>query len=50
MVGQIYPTKLHLNIANAADTETQFLDFDLSITNGIVPFKIYGKWYDFNLK
>ena len=42
MVGQIYPTKLQLN----SDTEAPFLDLDLSITNGIVSFKIYDKWDD----
>ena len=36
MVGQIYPTELQLNKANSTDTEAPFLDFDLSITHGIV--------------
>ena len=43
MVGQIYPTELQLNKANSSDTETPFLDLNLSITNGIVSSKIYDK-------
>ena len=43
MVGQIYPTELQLNKANSSDTKAPFLDLDLSITNGIVSFKIYDK-------
>ena len=44
MVGQIYPTELQLNKANSSDTETPFLDLNLSITNGIVllNFMIHG--------
>ena len=40
MVGQIYPTELQLKKANSSDTEALFLDFNLSITNGIVSSKI----------
>ena len=51
MVGQIYPTELQLNKKNSSDTETPFLDLNLSITNGIgiVSSKIYDKWdvFDF---
>ena len=38
MVSQICHTdlQLHVNKANPSDTETAFLDLDLSITNGIV--------------
>ena len=36
MVGQIYPTELQLNNANASDTEALFLDLNLTISNGIV--------------
>ena len=50
MVGQIYPTELQLNKANSSDTEAPFLDFNLSITNGLVSSKIYDKRDDFNLK
>ena len=50
MVGQIYPTELQLNKANSSDTEAPFLDFNLSITNGIVSSKIYDKWDDFNFE
>ena len=50
MVGQIYPTELQLNKANFSDTEAPFLDFNLSITNGIVSSKIYDKRDDFNFE
>ena len=50
MVGQIYPTELLLNKANSSDTEASFLDLNLSITNGIVPSKIYDKQDDLILK
>ena len=50
MVGQIYPTELQLNKANSSDTETPFLDLNLSITNGIVSSKIYDKRDDLILK
>ena len=36
MVGQIYPTELHLSKASSSDTEAPFSDVNLSITNGIV--------------
>ena len=48
MVGQIYPTELQLNKANCYDNELPYLDLNLSITNGIVTFKIYDKRDDFN--
>ena len=44
MVGQIYPPELQLNKANSSDS---FLDLNLSITNGIVSFKIYDKQDNF---
>ena len=50
MVGQIYPTELQLNKANSSDTETPFLDLNLSITNVIVSSKIYDKRDDFNFE
>ena len=43
MVGQTYPTELHLNKANSSDTEAPFFDLNLSITNDIVSSKIYDK-------
>ena len=43
MVVQIYPTELQLNKAYFSDTEASFLDLNVSITNGIVSFKIYDK-------
>ena len=48
MVGQIYPTELQLNKANSSDTEAQFWNLNLSITNGIVSSEIYDKRDDFN--
>ena len=50
MVGQIYPTELHLNKANSSNTEAPFLDLNLSITNGIASSKIYDKRDDFNFE
>ena len=48
MVGRIYPHELQLNKANASDTEAPFLDLHLSISNGVVSFKIYDKRDDFD--
>ena len=48
MVNQIYPPKLQLNKANTSDTEAQFLDLHLSISNGFVYSKIYDKCDDFD--
>ena len=50
MLGQIYPTELHLNKANSSDTEAPILDLNLSITNGIVSSEIYDKRDDFNFE
>ena len=47
MVGQIYPTELQFNKTNSSDTESPFLDLDLSITKGIVSSMIYDKRDDF---
>ena len=43
MINQIYPPKLQLNKAYTSETETPFLDFHLSISNGFVSSKIYDK-------
>ena len=48
MVSQIYPSELQLNKANTSYTETAFLDLHLSISNDIVPTKIYDKRDDFD--
>ena len=48
MVSQIYSTELQLDKAHFSDIESPFLDLDLSITNDIVPSKIYDKRDDFN--
>ena len=50
IVGQIYPTELQLNKAIFSDTEVQFLDLNLSISNGIVSSKICDKRDDFNFE
>ena len=46
----MYLTDLQLNKANSFDTEAPFMALGLSITNGIVSFKIYGEPDDFNYK
>ena len=48
MVNRINPTELQLNKANSSDTEAQFLDLTLSISNGTVSTKIYDKRDDFD--
>ena len=48
MVSYIYPTEDQLNKANSLDTEAPFLD--LSITNGIVSYRIYDKPVDLNFE
>ena len=48
MVHRIYPAELQLNKTNASDTETAFLNLNLSIHNDIVSTKIYNKRDDFN--
>ena len=50
MVSQIYPSELQLNKTNASDTESAFLDLHLSISNDIVPTKIYDKRDDFDFE
>ena len=46
----VYPTELQLNKANSSDTESRFLDLNLSKTNDIVSSKIYDKRDDFNFE
>ena len=36
MVNQMYPSELQLNKANSSDTEAQFLDLHLIISDGFV--------------
>ena len=48
MVNQLYPPELQLNKANISVTEAPFLDLHLSIANGFVSSKIYGKRDDFD--
>ena len=50
IVGQIYSSELQFNKANSSHAEAPFLDFTLSITNGIVSSKIYDKRDDFNFE
>ena len=45
---RIYPPELQLNEANTSDTEAQFSDLHLSISNGFVSSKIYDKRDDLN--
>ena len=51
MVGQVYPSELQLNKANAFDTQAAFLDLHLSISNDIGSTKIYDKCdvFDFEI-
>ena len=48
MVDRVYPAELQLNKASSSDTETPFLDLNLSISNGTVSTEIYDKPYDFD--
>ena len=48
MVEQIYPSELQLNKANSSGTEAPFLDLHLTISDGFVSSKIYGKRDDFD--
>ena len=48
MVNRIYPTELRLNKANSSVTEAQFLDLNLSSSNGTISIKIYDKRDDFD--
>ena len=50
MVSQIYSTELQLDKAHSSDIESPILDLDLSITNDIVPSKIYDKRDDCNFE
>ena len=50
MVSQIYPSELQLNKANTSDKEDAFSDLHLSISNDIVPTKIYDKHDDFDFE
>ena len=48
MVHGIYPAKHQLNKANASDTESAFIDLNLSSHNNIFLQKIYDKRDDFS--
>ena len=48
MINRIYLSELQLNKANMSDTEASFLDLYLSISDGFVKTKIYGKRDDFD--
>ena len=43
MVHKIYPAQLQLIKHNSSDTEASFLDFYISICNGIVATAIFDK-------
>ena len=49
MVSLIYPSELQLNKANTSDSKATFSDLHLSISNDIVPTKIYDKRDDFEI-
>ena len=46
MVNQIYPSELQLNKANSSDTEAQFLDLHLDMSDDFVSSKIYDHSFD----
>ena len=48
MVNQIYPPELKLNTVNTLDTEAQFLDLHLFVSNGFASSKIYDTRDDFD--
>ena len=48
MVKQVYLSELQLNKANSSDTEAPFLDLHLTISDGLVSYKIYDKCDDFD--
>ena len=48
MVWSIKFTHQNLNKANSSDTEAPFLDFHLTISDGVVTSKIYDKRDDFD--
>ena len=50
MVSQKYSSELQLNKTNTSDTVIAFLDLHLSISNDIVPTKIYDNRYAFGFK
>ena len=50
MESQIYPIELQLNKAKSFNTESSFMDVDVSTANGIVSSIIYDKWDDFNFE
>ena len=50
MVNLIYLSELQLNKVNTSDTEAEFLELHLSISNDIISTKIYDKWTTLILK
>ena len=50
MVNLIYLSELQLNKVNTSDTEAEFLELHLSISNDIISTKIYDKRDDFDFK
>ena len=49
-VSQIYPSELQLNKANTSNTDAEFLNVHLSISNYIVSTKIYDMRDDFDFE
>ena len=50
VVGRVCPSELQLNKANTSDTETAFLDLQLSIFNDIVSTKVCDERDDFDFE
>ena len=50
IVSQIYPSELQLNKANTSNTDAEFLNVHLSISNYIVSTKIYDMRDDFDFE
>ena len=50
IVGQIYPSGLQLNKANASDAAVAFLYLHLSVSNDVVSARIYDKRDDFDFE
>ena len=50
MVSQIYPSELQRIKANTSNTEAEFVDLHLSISNDIISTKIYVKRDDFDFE
>ena len=50
MKDTLNPTQLQLNKANSSDTDSPFFYLELSITNGIMSYRIKDNCDDFNFE